>query len=169
MIKKTIEPIAVEKDETNKEIIDFYKIEVEDLAVAVGHVKDIEIKRKVEQLIKDYQPDRPPKSCVQMKIVLQDNTPISSRPRRLSPKDKDIEGKQIDEWLHEENIRPSKSEFASPIVIVKKKDGSHRICVDYRTLNKKIIKDIYPMPLIEDILEGLEDHRMFTTVFFTLI
>lgn len=60
--------------------------------------------------------------------------------------------------------KPSVSDYASPIVLVKKKNGSNRICVDYRALNKKIIKDRYPLPLIEDQLDKLQDARVFSTI-----
>jgi len=49
-------------------------------------------------------------------------------------------------------------------VLVKKKDGSHRLCIDYRQLNKKIIKDRYPLPLIEDQLDRLQDATVFSTL-----
>lgn len=71
---------------------------------------------------------------------------------------------QIDEWKEEGIIRESVSDFASPVVLVKKKNRSHRLCVDYRMLNKKIIKDRYPLPLIEDQLDRLQSARVFSTI-----
>lgn len=67
-----------------------------------------------------------------MNIILQDDIPIYERPRRLSPQDKVEVDKQIKTWLEDGIIRQSHSVYASPIVLVKKKDGSTRICVDYR-------------------------------------
>ena len=61
-------------------------------------------------------------------------------------------------------IQPSVSDYASPVVLVKKKDRSSKLCVDYRALNKKIIKDRYPLPLIEDQLDRLQDARVFSTL-----
>ena len=71
---------------------------------------------------------------------------------------------QIKEWLQEGIVRPSNLDDINPVVIVKKKDGTSRLCVDYRNLNKKIIKDHYPIPLIEDVLEWVKDHEVFTTL-----
>jgi len=71
---------------------------------------------------------------------------------------------QVEEWIKEGIIRPSCSDYASPIVIVPKKDGSFRVCVDYRRLNNKIIKDCYPLPLIEDQLDKLQETRIFSTL-----
>ena len=67
-------------------------------------------------------------------------------------------------WLEDGIIRQSHSDYASPIVLVKKKDGSTRICVDYRQLNKKVVKDRYPLPLIEDQLDSLQGSRVFSTL-----
>ncbi len=61
----------------------------------------------------------------------------------------------VDEMLETKVIRPSTSPWASPIVIVKKKDGSPRLCVDFRKFNKITIKDKHPLPLIEKTLDSL--------------
>lgn len=69
---------------------------------------------------------------------------------------------QIREWLRLGIITPSNSEYASPVVIVRKKDGSSRVCIDYRALNKKIVRDKYPMPLIDDKIDALVNFRVFS-------
>ncbi|GFW18106.1 transposon Tf2-9 polyprotein [Trichonephila clavipes] len=56
------------------------------------------------------------------------------------------------------------SEYASPIVLVKKKDGTTRLCVDYRRLNRKLVKDRFPLPLIEDVLDRLQGAKVYTTL-----
>lgn len=71
---------------------------------------------------------------------------------------------QIEEWIRNGIAKPSVSDYASPIVLVRKKDGSNRICMDYRLLNKKIIKDRYPLPLIEDQLDKLQGAKIFSTL-----
>ena len=86
------------------------------------------------------------------------------KPKRLSVTDKLIVDKQIDEWLQEGIIRPSHSTYSSPVVIADKKDGSHRVCVHYRLLNKKIIRDQFPMPLIEDRIDALATSRVFSVL-----
>lgn len=66
-------------------------------------------------------------------------------------KHKDEIEKAIKELLEMGHIRPSKSPFASAVVLVKKKDGTMRMCIDYRALNKKTIKNRYPIPRIDEL------------------
>jgi len=61
----------------------------------------------------------------------------------------------ISDWIQDGVAQPSLSDYASPVILVEKKDGSTKLCVDYRQFNKKIIRDRYPFPLIEDQLDLL--------------
>jgi len=99
-----------------------------------------------------------------MSVVVKDDIPITQNARRLSAAEKDEVDSQIRIWLDEEIIQPSYSDYASPIVLVKKKDGATRICVDYRKLNEKIVKNRYPLPLIEDQLDLLQDANIYSTL-----
>ncbi|XP_076382074.1 uncharacterized protein LOC143260475 [Megalopta genalis] len=90
--------------------------------------------------------------------------PIYSRPRRLSLKEKDVLSEQIKECLQSGVIHPSISEYTSPVVIVPKKNGEYRVCVDYRKINKQIVRDRFPMPLIEDSLDALAGARVFSVI-----
>ena len=72
--------------------------------------------------------------------------------------------KQIDEMLKKDVIQPSVSPWASAIVMVKKKDGSTRFCVDYRKLNDITVKDAYPLPRIDDSLDQLSGAEWFSCV-----
>ena len=66
--------------------------------------------------------------------------------------------------LEHDIIEPSTSPWSSPVVIVKKPDGSSRFCVDFRKLNKVTVKDSYPMPNISDILDSLGESKYFSTL-----
>ncbi|XP_046869310.1 uncharacterized protein LOC124461953 [Drosophila willistoni] len=68
----------------------------------------------------------------------------------------------LDGYLEKKIIRPSESEYASPIVLVPKKAGELRLCIDFRRLNKVLVKDNYPIPLIDDLLDKLGDKRFFS-------
>lgn len=64
-------------------------------------------------------------------------------------------------------IRPSKSPYASPVVVVTKKDGSLRLCIDYRKLNSCSTRDAFPLPRIEEALEALGQSKYFSTLYLT--
>ncbi|CAD7001655.1 unnamed protein product [Ceratitis capitata] len=98
----------------------------------------------------------------EMQLTLTNEKPFACAPRRLSYSEKVELQKIIDEYLAKGYIRPSESEFVSPIVLVKKKTGELRLCVDYRKLNKVTAKDNYPMPLIDDLLDRLANKKVFT-------
>ena len=74
------------------------------------------------------------------------------------------EREQLEEMLDQGVVRPSTSPWASPVVMVKKKDGSLRFCVDYRKLNEVTEKDAHPLPRIDDTLESLSGARYFSTL-----
>jgi len=96
-----------------------------------------------------------------MCIALTD-IPVHQNPRRLSAEQKNIVNKVIDSWIKDDIVRPSTSDYASPIVLITKKNGEPRLCVDYRMLNKKIVRDRFPLPLIEDLLDRLQSAVVFS-------
>ncbi|CAK1597571.1 unnamed protein product [Parnassius mnemosyne] len=100
----------------------------------------------------------------EMHIQLHDDTPVSYKPYRLPYSERLVVRDIVNELLDAKIIRDSNSSYASPIVLVKKKNGEHRLCVDYRALNKKTIKDSYPMPVIDDQLDRLSGKVYFTSL-----
>lgn len=97
-------------------------------------------------------------------IPLTDNIPVRQRYRRLPPSEYDVVKTHINQLLEAQIIRESCSPYASPLVLVKKKDGSLRMCVDYRQLNAKTRKDAFPLPRIEETLDALTGARWFSTL-----
>lgn len=106
----------------------------------------------------------PVKHDYKVHIQLTSKVPISFTPRRLSYADKQIVDKTIDEFLQKGIIRPSNSPYAFPIVLPSKKDGTKRMCVDYKPLNKIMVRNNFPLPIIDDCLERLEGKRYFSTL-----
>ncbi|XP_010513588.1 PREDICTED: uncharacterized protein LOC104789613 [Camelina sativa] len=99
------------------------------------------------------------------KIVLKTGAdPINQRPYRYATYEKDEIDKIVKELLSAGTIRVSSSPFSSPVVLVKKKDGSWRLCVDYRGLNGLTIKNRFPIPLIEDLLDELGGSAVFSKI-----
>ncbi|XP_062714133.1 uncharacterized protein LOC134290919 [Aedes albopictus] len=111
----------------------------------------------------DLRPDQPDIEHT-MRIDLTDNRPFNFCPRRLSHSQKIEVESQIDKLLKEGIITESNSPYASRIVLVKKKDKTWRMCVDYRELNKITVKDRYPLPLIEEQLDSLKNKKYFSTL-----
>lgn len=99
-----------------------------------------------------------------MSIKVTDSTPIAYRPYKLSHSEK-LKVREIVRDLKDKGIiRESNSEYASPIILVKKKDGTDRMCVDYRALNRLTVRDRYPLPLIDDHIDRLGNFKYFTSL-----
>ncbi|CAN6292538.1 unnamed protein product [Urochloa humidicola] len=94
--------------------------------------------------------------------LLPGTKPVNIKPYRYAPSQKDEIEHQIKEMLRNGVIRPSSSPFASPVLLVKKKDGSWRFCVDYRHLNASTVKNKFPLPIVDELLDELSGARWFT-------
>jgi hypothetical protein len=84
------------------------------------------------------------------------------RLNRLSPAERAELNRQLKDAVEAGLIRPSYSEFGSPILFVRKADGSLRLCIDYRGLNAVTRKDAYPLPRVDDTLDELKDANFYT-------
>jgi hypothetical protein len=94
--------------------------------------------------------------------MLPGAVPVHTRAYRFSSDQKDELEKQLREMLSKGIIRPSASPFASPVLLVRKKDGCWRFCVDYRRLNALTIKNKHPMPVVEELLDELSGACWFS-------
>ncbi|XP_057443196.1 uncharacterized protein LOC130734935 [Lotus japonicus] len=113
----------------------------------------------------DDIPGLPPEREVEFAIDLIPGTgPISITPYRMSPLELAEVKRQIEELLEKQFIRPSVSPWGAPVLLVKKKDDSMRMCVDYRQLNKVTIKNRYPLPRIDDLLDQLQGASVFSKI-----
>lgn len=99
-----------------------------------------------------------------MEINTGDNPPVRTCYGRRSPKERKMIEELIKEMLDQGVIQESESPWASPVVIVTKKDGSPRFCVDYRKLNSMTVKESWPIPLISDALDSLAGSTFFTSL-----
>jgi hypothetical protein len=110
-------------------------------------------------------PGMPPDRDIEFSIeLLLGTAPISKRPYRMDVKDLVELKKQIEELPEKGFIRPSSSPWGAPVLFVSKKDGSRRMCVDYRSLNEVTIKNKYPLPRIEDLFDQMKGDKIFSKI-----
>ncbi|KAM8718879.1 hypothetical protein ACLKA7_001571 [Drosophila subpalustris] len=98
------------------------------------------------------------------RIVMHDDRPIKQRYFPKNPKMQEEINKQVDELLAKGCIEPSNSPHSAPIVMVKKKTGKWRLCVDFRQLNSRSVKDAYPLPRVHHILDQLREAHYITSL-----
>jgi hypothetical protein len=110
-------------------------------------------------------PDRDVEFCIEL---LSKTAPISKRPYRMDVKDLGELKKQIEELLEKGFIHPSSSPWGAVVLFVYKKDGSRRICVDYRSLNEVTIKNKYPLPQIKDLFDQTRGAKIFSKIDLSL-
>lgn len=103
-------------------------------------------------------------TAVKHHIRLLDETPFKERSRPIHPCDREAVKQHLRELLDSGIIRESESPFASPIVVVRKKNGAIRLCVDYRKLNTRTIKDAYALPNIEETFTALNGAKWFSVM-----
>ena len=144
---------------------------IEKASIKVGNKIDSVSVDRLHQLLQSYR------DCVafglveigclkgiKMKIELIDEKPVVYRPYRLSYVERGQVQEIVNELLENGIIQESSSNYSSPILMVKKKSGEQRLCVDYRALNNKTKKDCFPLPLIDDQLTNLSGNTIFTTL-----
>ena len=121
------------------------------------------LKRNAKVFSKDDM-DMGRTNLVKHHIKLTDPAPFKEAYRRIPPQMYDEVKAHIQEMLDLGAIRPSNSPWASAIVLVRKKDGRLRFCIDLRKLNNRTVKDAYSLPRIESILDSLGGARVFSTL-----
>ena len=124
---------------------------------------------EIEQLLERFGPlfqvptTLPPHRIIDHRIHLLPNTkPVNVRPYRYPHYQKGEMEKLVKEMLEQGIIRFSQSPFSSPVLLVKKKDGSYRFCVDYRALNKVTVKDKFPISTADEMFDELGGAVIFT-------
>ncbi|KAL4016296.1 hypothetical protein IC575_023944 [Cucumis melo] len=134
--------------------------------------KEADVSLSSEPVVRDYPdvfpeelPGLPPHREVEFAIELEPGTvPISRAPYRMAPAELKELKVQLQELLDKGFIRPSVSPWGAPVLFVKKKDGSMRLCIDYRELNKVTVKNRYPLPRIDDLFDQLQGATVFSKI-----
>ncbi|KAI3822276.1 hypothetical protein L1987_09865 [Smallanthus sonchifolius] len=128
-------------------------------------IQDIPIVRDYPEVFPKDLPGLPTSRQVEFRIDLVPGAaPIARSPYRLAPSELQELSNQLQELLEKGFIRPSFSPWGAPVLFVKKKDGSFRMCIDYRELNKLTIKNRYPLPRIDDLFDQLQGSTYFSKI-----
>ena len=121
-----------------------------------ARLEDVPVVRDFLDVFPDDLPGPPPEREVDFPIDLVPGTaPISLPPYRMAPTELKELKAQLQELVDGGFIRPSTSPWGAPVLFVKKKDGTWRLCIDYRQLNKVTIRNKYPLPRIDDLFDQL--------------
>lgn len=152
---------------------DIFMIEIDNneksnLEIDIGDDQTSHIERSlIEEVFKNFEKlvvTENPESEHTMTISVKKDEPFYFSPRRFSFfEQKEIEI-IIQDLLNQGIIRESNSPYASRVVLLKKKDGSKRMCIDFRELNKRTVRDVHPIPLIDDQLDRLRGKRYFSLI-----
>ncbi|BBN69306.1 transposable element gene [Prunus dulcis] len=128
-------------------------------------LEDIPVVRDFPDVFPDDLPGLPPHREIEFTIELIPGTnPISQAPYRMAPAELKELKVQLQELVDKGFIRPSFSPWGAPVLFVKKKDGTMRLCVDYRQLNKVTVRNKYPLPRIDDLFDQLRGAKVFSKI-----
>ncbi|KAJ0943969.1 putative nucleotidyltransferase, Ribonuclease H [Helianthus annuus] len=128
-------------------------------------IEDLPVISEYPEVFPEELPGLPPDRQVEFRIdIIPGAAPIARAHYRLAPTEMKELRTQLDELLAKGFIRPSSSPWGAPVLFVKKKDGSMRLCIDYRELNKVTIKNRYPLPRIDDLFDQLQGASYFSKI-----
>ncbi|KAL0539828.1 hypothetical protein IC582_024049 [Cucumis melo] len=142
------------------------------ILASVVDTREVDVSLSSEPVVRDYPdvfpeelPGLPPHREVEFAIELEPGTvPISRAPYRMAPAELKELKVQLQELLDKGFIRPSVSPWGALVLFVKKKDGSMRLCIDYRELNKVTVKNRYPLPRIDNLFDQLQGATVFSKI-----
>ncbi|GJX58426.1 putative reverse transcriptase domain-containing protein [Tanacetum coccineum] len=128
-------------------------------------IKDVPIVRDFPEVFPEDLPGLPPARSVEFQIdLIPGAAPVARAPYRLAPSEMKELSEQLQELSDKGFIRPSSSPWGAPVLFVKKKDGSFRMCIDYRELNKLTVKNRYPLPRIDDLFDQLQGSSIYSKI-----
>ncbi|GKA79246.1 putative reverse transcriptase domain-containing protein [Tanacetum coccineum] len=128
-------------------------------------LEDIPVVKEFSDVFPEDLPGLPPVRQVEFQIdLIPGAAPVARTPYRLAPSEMQELSNQLQELADRGFIRPSTSPWGAPVLFVKKKDGSFRMCIDYRELNKLTIKNRYPLPRIDDLFDQLQGSSVYSKI-----
>ncbi|KAH0709554.1 hypothetical protein KY284_010981 [Solanum tuberosum] len=143
----------------------YHLVRVNDSSVEIPLIQSISVVKEFPEVFPDDLPGVPPEREIDFSIdILPDTRPISIPPYRMAPAELKELKEQLKDLLDKGFIRPSVSPWGAPVLFVRKKDGSLRMCIDHRQLNKVTIKNKYPLPRIDDLFDQLQGATCFSKI-----
>ncbi|KAH0700890.1 hypothetical protein KY284_015105 [Solanum tuberosum] len=140
-------------------------VRVKNIDVEPPTLQSIPVVNEFPDVFPEDLPGLPPEREVEFGIdVISDTQSISIPPNRMAPAELWELKEQLKDLLEKRFIRPSMSPWGAPVLFVHKKDGSLRMCIDYRQLNTVTIKNKYPLPRIDDLFDQLQGARCFSKI-----
>ncbi|GJR21684.1 putative reverse transcriptase domain-containing protein [Tanacetum coccineum] len=128
-------------------------------------LEDVPVIQDFPEVFPDELPGLPPPRQVEFRIdLIPGAAPVARAPYHLAPSEIKELSKQLQVLLEKGFIRPSSSPWVAPVLFVKKKDGSFRMCIDYRELNKLTIKNRYPLLRIDDLFDQLQGFSVYSKI-----
>ena len=128
-------------------------------------MEEVPVVNEYSDVFPEELPGMPPDRDIEFVIDLVLGTsPIAKRPYRMAASELAELKKQLEELQRIGFIRPSSSPWGAPVLFVKKKDGSMRMCVNYHALNEVTIKNKYPLPRIDDLFNQLKGAKYFSKI-----
>ncbi|GJV89020.1 putative reverse transcriptase domain-containing protein [Tanacetum coccineum] len=128
-------------------------------------LEDVPIVQNFPEVFPEDLPGLPPTRQVEFQIdLIPGAAPVARAPYRLAPSEMKELSEQLKELSDKGFIRPSSSPWGAPVLFVKKKDGSFRMCIDYRELNKLTVKNRYPLPRIDDLFDQLQGSSVYSKI-----
>nr|XP_017239592.1 PREDICTED: uncharacterized protein LOC108212378 [Daucus carota subsp. sativus] len=142
-----------------------YLAHVIDTKKEAPRLEEVPIVNEFSEVFPEELPGLPPDREIEFSIELIPGAePVSKAPYRMAPVEMKELAKQLQELLDKGVIRPSVSPWGAPVLFVKKKDGTMRLCINYRKLNKLTIKNKYPLPRIDDLFDQLKGATCFSKI-----
>ncbi|GJX08109.1 putative reverse transcriptase domain-containing protein [Tanacetum coccineum] len=137
----------------------------EETEIPERRIEDVPVVRDFPEVFPEELPGLLPTRQVEFHIeLIPEAAPVARAPYRLAPAEMKELVEQLKELSDKGFIRPSSSPWGAPILFVKKKDGSFRMCIDYRELNKLTVKNRYPLPRIDDLFDQLQGSNIYSKI-----
>ncbi|GJW71401.1 putative reverse transcriptase domain-containing protein [Tanacetum coccineum] len=137
----------------------------EETEASEKQIEDVPVVREFPEVFREDLPGLPPPRQVEFHIeLIPGATPVARAPYQLAPAEMKELAEQLKELSDKGLIRPSSSPWGAPILFVKKKDGSFRMHIDYRELNKITVKNCYPLPRIDDLFDQLQGSSIYSKI-----